>query len=331
MKNKIFCLIIVLGIILYGISLYAKSSSDDSVLLGKTTKDLKDWLYNNNKDGKPGCIIKKSKGLTVVQGNDKDQNFSAVYKKISLDLDQYSFLEMDVKSVSDHWYCILKAEGLQDGFLRLQPDTAKTGKFRFNIRKAIGRGGVQHFSLEIGVSSPEGKSTKGKKVVIKKAVFLNTGLKKAKGKMKDVSSYDLINKNYNNIGFWQLGHMDSREVEIKVKDRKTIITGKMDNQNFGAARKNVTLDLNKYSFIEIEVADVSDHWYLIMSGNSIPNGYIKLQPDSNKKGVFEYNIKEKLKISGTIDFDLQIGVSSPEGKNCLGQKVVVKKLHILSK
>ena len=122
------------------------------------------------------------------------------------------------------------------------------------------------------------------------------------------------------------------EAVIINKNNKIIVMGQHKKQSFGAVHKSITMIIKDDSYLEIEVESVSDSWYLIISGKKIQNGYVQIEKDAKKIGKFKYNLKNKLKISGKVTFDIQIGVSdTKEYKSCFNKTVVLKSLKLFGK
>lgn len=327
-----FCLLLYVFIITFSYNLDAKKKYAFFELLDYKTTDISEWNSKWNVESQAGAELTKKDETFIIKAKLKKQNFAAIYKHITIDLDAFPFLEIDVKKTSAKWFLIFSGEKIKNGYIRIQTDTDKKGKIKYNIKKKLGVKGELSFDLEMGVSVPDGTSCDGEEVIIKDLKFFGPGVKgsvigKDSGNIDTKDYYDLLSADcYQNMGDW-----DTRNAEAVLKKikNKTAIIGKRKNQNYGAIYKNIILNLDDYPYIEIEVDQVSDHWYLILSGDKIKNGYLKIQPDTKKKGKKKYNIKQLLGLSGEINFDLQIGVASPSSKSCDGEKVILKKLKIL--
>lgn len=152
-------------------------------------------------------------------------------------------------------------------------------------------------------------------------------------------SLDVLNTEDQNISTWYEGWADEPiEATIQIEAGKAVIEGKSQNRAFGSIHKTITVDLNEYPVLEIEVESVKFYWYLIVSGEqfkfdpanpALRDGYVLVQEAANKTGKYKYNIKEISGLSGEQKFDLQVGVGKHVGGSNIGCKVVVKSLKFI--
>lgn len=132
------------------------------------------------------------------------------------------------------------------------------------------------------------------------------------------------------VSDWYSGWENApNEVVISKIPAGVKITGRLINRSFAAAHKNLTVDLDKNPSVEIEIAEVSNHWFLIASGGEIPGGWVKLQEDSNGIGKFKYDLKTLSALKGLQSFDLQVGVAAPGTESADGLTVTVKSLSLV--
>lgn len=332
MKNfkSILLFFIMFSVFLTGvpISLISGNDVNSLVLFDSGTKDLSDWNSKwNESPGSPGAIIKKSGNVAVIKGKLENQNFAAMYQKLTLNVDKYPYIEIEVKDVSSHWYLIISGEEIKNGYVKIQEDTYKTGKLKYNVKNKLGLSGEITFDLQVGVSEPQGKSCDGLTISFRQLKFFNQSSLKKK---KAVKYFDFLSDElYANIGDWYPGWGEGAErVTIKKEKDGVLIEGKEKNQTWEALHRNITLDIDKYPLLEVEVKSVTDQWFLIISSDKIKKGYIKIQEDTNKVGKFTYNLKKILGLTGQNDIVLQIGVSVSGKKKSAGSKVVLKKIQL---
>ncbi len=343
MKNNIInvtyiLIFIILFNFIIGLLLLKSSEQMDYLeILNSQTEDFYDW-YPGWGDGSERITIVPVQGEVVIEGKLKNQSWEAIHKNITLDLDEYPFLEIEVKSVSHQWFLIISGNNIKKGYVKIQPDIKKIGIFKYDIKKLLKLKGEINFTLQIGVSVLNKNSCYGASVHIKKLSFfgkaslLKKKYKKKKKTLIDPDNYlDLLGDElYENMSDWYPGWGDGPErITIQTIKKETVIEAKLENQNWEGIHKNITLDLDEYPYLEIDVKSVSDYWFLVISSDKIKQGYIKIQPDTIRIGKIKYNIKKLLGLTGEVNFVLQIGISKPKAKNCAGSKVVLKKLRLL--
>src|SRR3989338_7936236 len=139
--------------------------------------DLGTWAYGwaNEPDEINAEIVN---GEAVVTGEREDQSFGCIHKKLNVDFERYSYLEIEVTRVTDSWYIIFSSPEFENGFARIQSDTKKTGKFRYNLWDYPQLKGQAEFEIQVGVSAPNKKGQKGAQVVFKNMRFVDVGAKR---------------------------------------------------------------------------------------------------------------------------------------------------------
>lgn len=150
---------------------------------------------------------------------------------------------------------------------------------------------------------------------------------------------DILNTESKNISkWWESWGDEPKEASIQIKDGKALIEGRSDDKAFGSIHKNLTINLDEYPVLEIEVESVNYYWYLVISGEqfrfdpAIPGsgeGYVLVQEAANKSGKYKYNIKKLTGLSGEQKFDLQLGVGKHVGGTNIGCKAVIKSLRFV--
>ena len=117
-------------------------------------------------------------GMTMakIEGTSTKQSFGSVYQDVTVNLDKYPYLEVNVDSLVGMWYIILLNEDLKNAeqeeggskYVRIQPDTLLLGKFRYDLKKITELSGLTTFRFKIGISTGVSESfNRGEYVVIK--------------------------------------------------------------------------------------------------------------------------------------------------------------------
>lgn len=152
-------------------------------------------------------------------------------------------------------------------------------------------------------------------------------------------SIDVLNIENENISAWYEGwEGQPPEARIRIEGATATIEGASPDKTFGSVHKNVSINVDEYPVLEIEVESINYYWYLIISGSqfhfdpAVPNlgeGYVLLQEATNRTGKLTYNIKKIAKLSGKQNFDLQLGVGRPAYSSNEGAVVVIKSLKFI--
>lgn len=121
--------------------------------------------------------------IAVIEGISDKESFGCVYQDLTINLDKYPTLEIDVTSVTKNWYIIVQSDKLQgketdyDGnqFVRIQVDTDRTGQHRYNFKELTGLSGEQAFRLKVGVATGDVYiPTEGVKMLFRTFRFVGT-------------------------------------------------------------------------------------------------------------------------------------------------------------
>ncbi len=153
------------------------------------------------------------------------------------------------------------------------------------------------------------------------------------------TALDILNTENQNISIWYEGWADEPiEASIQIKEGKALIEGKSSDKAFGSVHKNITVDLDKYPVIEIDVESVNYYWYLLVSGEQFKfdpanpksgDSYLLLQEAANKTGEYRYDLEKISGLSGEQRFDLQLGVGKHVGDGNIGCKAAIKSLKFV--
>lgn len=158
------CLASMFALVLFAT---AVAIPDYIFLFDKSNPDLKNWRDKFEDDASTNAkmyLEDSPEGkVAVIEGLSDKESFGCVYQDLTVDLDKYPVMEIDVNSVSKRWYIIIQSDKLQgkeadyDGnqFLRVQVDTDRTGQHKYNLKNLTGLSGEQSFRLKLGVATGE--------------------------------------------------------------------------------------------------------------------------------------------------------------------------------
>ena len=263
----------------------------------------------------------------VVAGTLTNQSYGCIYRPIDIDIDKTPYMEIDVESVSHHWYLILKGDQLPQGYVKIQNDTDQTGVILYDLRLVTGLTGKQSFKeLQLGISTEEGASgNKGQTLVVK-----SLKLASASGGGDELVLFGPQNPHLS--GFKNLNDDRSPSgVDIIPSTDTVTLRANRPNYSYGMMYKDVNLDLSKFSILKVTVESVTHHWYLIMTQPELNKGYVRIQPDSNLSGTFYYDLADITGLTGIKNFRLQVGVSTHEEKpSALGETMTFRELAFLT-
>jgi hypothetical protein len=134
-------------------------------LFDENKPDLTNWRdkFEDNASTNAKIFLENSPEgkVAVIEGLSDKESFGCVYQDVTVDVDKYPALEIDVNSVSKMWYIILVCENLKDkevdfdnnNFVRLQFDTDRAGKHTYNLKALTGLTGEQSFRLKVGIAT----------------------------------------------------------------------------------------------------------------------------------------------------------------------------------
>lgn len=116
----------------------------------------------------------------------------------------------------------------------------------------------------------------------------------------------------------------------KVDGGKMLVTGNLASQSYGCVYRELEVDLDKTPYLEMEVESASHHWYILLKGEQLPNGYIKVQPDSDQVGLMQFDLRLAVGLSGKQTFsEVQLGVSTEESASGnKGQTLLIRKIQL---
>ena len=109
------------------------------------------------------------------------------------------------------------------------------------------------------------------------------------------------------------------------------ITGTMDAKSWGSVYRDVPLDLNELSHLQIEVVGADSHWFIILKSDELPEGYVRVQKDTNATGLRTYDLKEITQLAGPQKFRVEVGVSTWDGTPNKGKTMTFKNFQLIEK
>lgn len=303
------------------------------------SSDMSGWLSENAKDK---ISLWSFEGVATIEAQQASRSWAAVYHPVSVDLSRQSVLQINVLSATKQWYLILVGPQFKKGFFRLI-ESKETGLFSFDIPKLTDLKDKQKFGIKIGVRDPSGKRVANERVSFDKLVFLGreslqpAGEKKTppqafiqkekKAKSPSRDALAIFDPDHDNPDLWQESVKDGPlEVHYYEKEGMAIVKGEMDSQNYAAVHRQVTVDLDQFPWLAINVPSCSNQWYLILKNPSIPEGMTRFI-ESDKIGAFRFDVRERTGLSGMQTFDLQVGVSAPENWSVRGEWMAFDRLE----
>ncbi|MBN1385020.1 MAG: hypothetical protein JW983_09095 [Elusimicrobia bacterium] len=291
------------------------------------------------------ATIKYDKDGITVTGTSEKQHYGCVYRDIEADFNKYDTIMIDIKSISKlgYAYIILKGDQFEGGYARIGSAIKKSGEHFFNLKDYIKISGKQKFELQLGITT-EGKTTGNKG-----EFFTFTGFRFKGKEVPDISmgepptaepkksvktSSEKMSPKFDLVieGKWA-DKMEDGSITgatIKIIDGKAIITGNSPNSMFGSVHTDIKINFDESPILKINVLDVTRYWYIIMHHPDLPEGWKRIQYDTNELGVKTYNLKDITGLSGIQQIRLQVGVSTQEeAPTNKGDKVVFSKLTLL--
>lgn len=272
-----------------------------------------------NDDDQTHLSLRSFKGTGVLENERTEKSWGAMAKNISIDLDRFPALQIQVLSSEKKWYLIVAGPQIPQGYIRLK-ETDEKGLFEFNVAQLTGLKGKQKFTVKLGISNPDARKLSDEKLFFDKLVFLSDANENRKGKkLEKEKKRSKKGDEVDLIGAGKESWLESRddgipEVRLSVGGEGFVLKGKLENRNWGAARRKCAVDLNRYPVLEINVTDSSKSWYLILTASYLPGGYQRLI-ETDKKGNFVFDIPKLTAQSGEKTFDLELGVSDPQGSS----------------
>ncbi|MDP3787350.1 MAG: hypothetical protein Q8R05_07410 [Candidatus Omnitrophota bacterium] len=158
----LICLASVAGLVSFAT---AAMMPDYIYLFDKNKPDLTNWRdkFEDNASSNVKIFLEDSPEgkVAVIEGLSDKESFGCVYQDVTVDVNKYPVLEIDVNSASKMWYIIIGCENLKDKevdfdnnkFVRLQFDTDRVGKHTYNLKALTGLSGEQTFRLKVGVAT----------------------------------------------------------------------------------------------------------------------------------------------------------------------------------
>ncbi|MBU1078682.1 MAG: hypothetical protein KKH98_15390 [Spirochaetes bacterium] len=182
------------------------------------------------------------------------------------------------------------------------------GTYTYDLQKITGFRRNRTVQLQIGITSGTAKPNKDLYVKIKSMILTKASVKTKVKIDKNFSTYfPEIKKN---LRGWDDKYPDGAPTgaTIDFTGDQGIVKGTAEKMNYGFVYREVDLDLDKYPVLEISIDKVSEGWYLVIHSKDLPSGYVKLERYNTEKGVYEFDLKKKLKMNGVRRFWVSLGV-----------------------
>jgi len=102
------------------------------------------------------------------------------------------------------------------------------------------------------------------------------------------------------------------------------------DQSWSSLHKTVSINLNIHPLLQIRVLSATKRWYLILSSPKMQNDYVRLI-ETDKKGLFTFDIPQLTQLSGHQKFDIKIGVSNPEAFTLSNERMSFNQLVFIER
>ena len=309
-------------------------------ILDPAVPDTSQWKPEYKKDQ---ISMRSVEGMTYLQTSKVERAWSSMYRTINIDLDQYPIFQVHVASVSKQWYLILAGVQFQGGYLKLI-EANETGTFVFDLPLLSGLKGKQRIQLKLGVSDPGGQPLANESASLDQLIFVGRttaddagdkydlvpelrAAKRAKPKPYHGPVHQILMPDKSDVDLLETSVKDGPlEVNFYQREGLGIVRGKLYDKNWGAVHRNVTVDLDRFPVLEINVLSSSKNWFLILASPSMKSKYARLA-ESKAPGNYQFDVQRKTELSGVQTFDLQIGVSAPENPSARGEWMAFDELR----
>lgn len=282
-----------------------KHNNNDLIDLLKTAK----WKYRWADGSKTGAVLRKNKKGYIVKGISKINTFGSIYADIVIDFDKCKELLVEVPKVKGYWYMLIADQNFPGGYIHIQMDTMEKGSFKYDLKQITGFKGKRKIQFHIGISSRKKIANKDLFILMSKLQLKRLSLSKQSEKIRSTNAYDPPEAQMNLRG-WQDHYPDgsSTGATIYFEGKKGVIVGAYKNLNYGFVYRDIEIDLNKNPILELSINEVSQGWYLVIQSDELPWGLIKLERNNPETGIFRYDLKNILKLSGKQRLQVALGV-----------------------
>ena len=121
----------------------------------------------------------------------------------------------------------------------------------------------------------------------------------------------------------------STGAQAKIEGKKMVVTGSLPNQSYGNIYRSLEVDLDETPYMELDAESATHNWYLILKGDQLPSGFVRIQPDTTQIGVMRYDLRLVTGLSGKQSFkEIQLGISTDGSAGNNGHKLVINRFRL---
>ncbi len=306
-------------------------------VLDPQSDSLKNWMKESNV---PVLNFSLTRGIATLEVEKSEQPWAAIMKTVTVNLDRYPNLEVNVLASTKRWYLIVSGKQIKDGFVRLI-ESASPGHYIFDLQKLTQLSGTQKLEVKIGVSDPSASALAREELTFNMLAFLAPAPTDALGEdtllptasigvlsqKQDESAYKIFTPNFDAIDLWLESYKGGpQEVRFNIENGLGIVKGEMSQRSWGAVHRDVKVDLSKYPALEITVLACSKSWFLLINNPALSEGTYRFI-ETDKPGVYRFNVAQLTGLSGEQDLEIQLGVSSPDSGSIKGSKLIFNRLE----
>lgn len=103
------------------------------------------------------------------------------------------------------------------------------------------------------------------------------------------------------------------------------LRAKEANRSWGAVYRTMAVDLDQQPLLQINVLSAKGNWYLILAGEKIPKGYVRLT-ETGDTGLATFDVPALTGLKGSQTLVVKVGLSSQTGGPLKSEEVSFDKL-----
>lgn len=271
-------------------------------------------------------------GNLKIRGTKPDDVWGCVYAEIPVRFEAAAELVMEIETITGEGYIILKHADLPEGFLRLAPSPQKRGTHRYTLKDILK--GKQTVEVQFGVVNPAGPDATGASMEISGIEIIEQGVAEPTTEVRETRALVLISPDRaaDQAGEWLDKWGDaSSGASASVKDGKVVISGTRKNENWGCVYRNVEIPFDEDPVLVVDAASVTGEAYVILKGDGVPEGYVRLKPLPAAAGVYRYTLADVIPDTRARSLELQLGVVNPGAATAVGAEWAVRRMEIVLK
>ncbi len=263
-------------------------------------------------------------GRLLVTGINPEQSYGCVYTDLTVDLDKYGAIEIDVDGVSKGCYILLEGASFEQGYVPLGPSITKPGTTWYDLRLQSGyTQGRLPVRLQLGVTTGNpAVNAAGETVLVSGLRFVP--LDETPDKLPD--EYVLFGRGTSPEAVqrfapaWDDGK--AAGADVRIEGDALVVQGTADREQFGATIVNATVDLDRQGALRLEVADVTRRGYVIVHSPELPGGYARATPEITGAGTYDFDLRRLMGRGGRAQMKILVGVSAfGSAPNALEQRL----------